>query len=224
MWGICMTVSKKKIVLLWFLALVAVIGFLLRDYIIPHRWNYKITVEIETPEGVKTGSAVRQVVARKNIAKFLNPDLRDIQYDVIGEAVVIQVDKDKYLFSLPNYQVFLKTFLGNQSTDDELFYVLNSIHVNDRKKIDIEENMFVAFENISDPSTIFTVRQNTVFGQKILRKEAFIERVNSPVTHGNVRKVLVWLDSKKMGEAVWQKDKADPAAYLDKSNFVKEYQ
>ena len=58
------------------LVLVAGTAFAMSDYIVPSTWRYKITVEVETPEGIKSGSAVREVRAWKNAAKLVNPERR----------------------------------------------------------------------------------------------------------------------------------------------------
>lgn len=65
---------------------------------IPQTFRYKITVEIETPEGIKTGSAVREVRISNNLAKYVNPDVRSLTYRVIGEAVSIDLGEHGILF------------------------------------------------------------------------------------------------------------------------------
>ncbi len=69
-----------------------------KEYVVPTTWRYKITIEIETPEGIKSGSAVREVRAWKNAAKLINPDIREVTYRTFGEAVLIDLGENGVLF------------------------------------------------------------------------------------------------------------------------------
>ena len=73
-------------------------AFAMGDYIIPKTWNYKITIEVETPDGTKTGSAIRQNRVRKELAGHLGQGV--ITYDNIGEAVVVDLEDKGILFYL----------------------------------------------------------------------------------------------------------------------------
>ena len=50
------------------------------DYIIPSTWRYKITIEVETPEGEKIGTAIRQVTAQLN--PQITPETHPISYRI----------------------------------------------------------------------------------------------------------------------------------------------
>ena len=93
----------RRVIALFIIILVMALGLWLKDYIIPSTWTYRITVEIETPEGIKSGSAVREVRAWNNLAKYINPDVRYITYRVIGEAVVIDLGEKGILFDLNHW-------------------------------------------------------------------------------------------------------------------------
>lgn len=72
-------------------------------------WRYKVTVEIETPEGLKTGSAVRQVdvYLQYNVVGAKSTILK-----VKGEAVAVDLGKRGVLFAVMGtddyYTVFQK--------------------------------------------------------------------------------------------------------------------
>ena len=68
------------------------------DYFIPSTWNYRITVEIDTPEGIKSGSAVRKVVA--TLQPKVTPETKQVSHRVYGEAVVIDLGKRGVVFAL----------------------------------------------------------------------------------------------------------------------------
>ncbi len=74
------------------LVLVAAVAWAVKGCVFPYTWNYKITIEIETPEGVKTGTAVRQVINRDNSLLGMNlGDVPSRKANVKGEAVVIDL-------------------------------------------------------------------------------------------------------------------------------------
>src|SRR6218665_2890440 len=61
--------------------------------------RYKMTVTVETPEGIKTGSAVRE--AGRYTEPSILPDQGGVFYRVIGgEAVVVDLAERGVLFAL----------------------------------------------------------------------------------------------------------------------------
>tara|TARA_A200000113_G_C8801581_1_gene334295 strand:- start:385 stop:666 length:282 start_codon:yes stop_codon:yes gene_type:complete len=56
-----------------------------------YNWRYKMTVEIDTPEGVKSGSAVRQM---GDNYKVTFPVEATNYGEVLGEAVVVDISFD----------------------------------------------------------------------------------------------------------------------------------
>lgn len=67
-------------------------------------WRYKMTVSVETPEGVKTGSAVREVTGISG-PKLL-PEAPSGGARVKGEAVVVDLGKRGILFALMRSKLF----------------------------------------------------------------------------------------------------------------------
>ena len=60
-------------------------------------WHQKLTVEVETPDGVKTASAVTEVSWWEN--RFFK-DGAALQSKIKGEAVVVDLGNGRYLFAL----------------------------------------------------------------------------------------------------------------------------
>jgi hypothetical protein len=89
-------------------------------------FRYKMTVEVETPEGLKTGSAVREV----NVV-IAHPDIQGMNGTrafVKGEAVVVDLGKRGVLFALlkgfkysydHDYQVVFEAFPGPPGLTEE---------------------------------------------------------------------------------------------------------
>jgi hypothetical protein len=167
-------------------------------------WRYKMTVTVETPEGLKTGSAVREVTVKKGLG--LTPQMRP-DVEVKGEAVVVDLGQHGVLFALmkndffgPDYgkYVFFNTFPGEKKTG----------------KVILPPNqypLFARFKDISDPKTaenvvkkedIATVHNldprrpivdfEGAFGSGVSIKEVVIEITNDSVTR-EIEKYLPWL-------------------------------
>jgi hypothetical protein len=68
-------------------------------------WRYKMTVEVETPEGIKSGSTVREVTIQ-DLAEPTNPSMGGFRTKVKGEAVVVDLGPRGVLFALLNGYAF----------------------------------------------------------------------------------------------------------------------
>lgn len=179
-------------------------------------WRYKITVNIETPEGLKSGSAVREV---RVIAKppFAPPDVQPSK-DVKGEAVVVDLGERGKLFALidtDDWQIVTKTFPGHGALTPKGIRYYNSLD-NFSAVMPLEAYpRIVAFKDINDPKSVVEPykvifgdasanhrERNTaqgvednladVFGQGVKLKNISIEMTDDPVTWG-IEKILPWL-------------------------------
>lgn len=61
--------------------------------------RYRLTVEVETPDGVRSGSSVIEVRAAEN-PDWVNPEGRGMRYGFAGEAVAVDLPGDRTLFAL----------------------------------------------------------------------------------------------------------------------------
>ncbi len=157
-------------------------------------WRYKMTVTVETPEGIKTGSAVREVSVTHGLA--LTPQMHNIP-KLKGEAVIINLGQRGVLFAL------LKgATLGEDYGADIPVYALGG---RDKKgKAELPPAlypMFVHFRNLNDPKTLENVisvssngrlsdtgkvtedRMEEIFGKGVRLEEVKIESTDEPVTH-----------------------------------------
>jgi hypothetical protein len=66
--------------------------------IMPHRYRFKLTVEVQTPDGLRRGSSVYQVSAANLPAVLPNEAKRD--WSVRGEAVAVDLPDGRTLFAL----------------------------------------------------------------------------------------------------------------------------
>lgn len=188
-------------------------------------FRYKMTVEVETPEGVKTGFAVR-VMRYRNGDGFMfgegKPQLR-----LIGEAVAVDVAPGKTLFALLTGQDGYVDYAGNgvstvfrvMDTDGgpkggphELWPKVPVI----RKPITDPLPMLVTFKDNSDPKSVEQVDPADLaanFGPGVMLKRITVEAADEDVTVG-ITKRLRWLEA--------QKSRLVPSSkrYLDEISLV----
>ena len=63
-------------------------------------YRYKITVEVETPEGLRRGSAVREITTIDQGKGFPGPEAGGVRHKVRGEAVAVDLPNGGTLFAL----------------------------------------------------------------------------------------------------------------------------
>lgn len=173
-------------------------------------WRYKITVEVETPEGIKSGSAVREIsngTPRIDFPDNGNPA------NIKGEAVVIDLGKRGIVFGLVNDRTdheLYKSFpsgRGPTSADGIRYY--NSLKPGMKAELPpMYYSAFVTFKDIKDPKTVTLLREEAffpvrdkkepidnfeeLFGAGVKLKGITVEITDEPVTWG-IEKVLPWL-------------------------------
>lgn len=202
-----------------------------------YSWRYKMTVVIDTPEGEKTGSAVREVSVNFYLTGNTHP--KDYKYNsdvnMRGEAVVVDLGKRGKVFAL------LKgPLLGVDYGSTIPFYVFpgppgltveGAEYYSQLKAEKVLEPthypMFVTFTDLDDPKTIVSLldykpnntypRQYTIekndfekyFGKGVSLKSVTLEMTDEPVTWG-VEKYLTWLPERKQKRGYLGGDSVPP--------------
>lgn len=134
----------------------------------PHCWRYRITVEINTPEGIKDGSAVRE--ACLTAFEGYNPSVADFKEKVTGEAVAVDLgergvvfaimDQDGSIFDIENAFDGPKLFSKEGA---EYYSQLETGAVGELKsEIFSGYPTLITFKDINDPKTL-TVLQDWSF-------------------------------------------------------------
>ncbi len=162
-------------------------------------WRYKITVEVETPEGIKTGSAVREVRAFSDIKIG---DSGGGGAGVKGEAVIVDLGKHGVLFATIGedfgYSVMFKAFPYSDGglTKEGMEYYSNLKNAQ-KSLLEINElPRFVTFKNLNDPLSARLVDIRDLqkdFGAGVQIKDITIETTDEPITWGIVDQYLPWL-------------------------------
>lgn len=161
-------------------------------------WRYRMTVTVETPEGLKTGSAVREVSA------FREPKLMPEQTSghaalSKGEAVVVDLGKRGVLFALMRggrsdedygYRVVFDAFPypskngGGQLTSGGIDYY-SHLKAGPVELPQDDYPIFARFKDLNDFKTIEAVPATdfaSAFGAGVHLKSVTIEMTTDPIT------------------------------------------
>lgn len=173
-------------------------------------WNQKLTVEVETPDGVRTGSSVVGVTVSYG-PTFGLPEASRSSKGWRGEAVIVALPGKRYLFMLLGNPVsmarqsFRAVVLGRADArfkDLKAFYSklkkLRATVPLIRKKYPL----LVTFADLKDPKSVKKVDPDDLaatFGPGYRLKSATLEITDEPVTKGRVEKLLGWLKGLKGG-------------------------
>lgn len=191
-----------------------------------YSWRYKITVTVETPEGLKTGSAVREISNSVPIIRL--PDVGN-PGSIKGEAVVVDLGERGVVFSLISHESdnrFSATFPlpgrkgGQGSTTAEGIKYHASLPVGTKKVVDPvyppSYPKIVTFTDRNDPKSVTLVQEwererktglyklktdrfAELFGEGVRLRDITLEITDEPVTWGHVDEWLSWLSEVKVG-------------------------
>lgn len=194
--------------LIW--SVVIVVGIVgLYKYNYPtYSWHQKLTVEVKTPEGVKTGSAVTAIEWTKN---FFSGGWGGASWHskVRGEAVVVDLGAGKYLFALlrsSNDTEYIE-HLATRSLYNETKRVWGKEPFrrvgNTNEPIVVPRKVYpllVTFSDINAPMSVKKVAPDDLaatFGAGYSLKSITLEITDEPVTKGKVETVLGWINNLK---------------------------
>jgi hypothetical protein len=192
-------------------------------------WRSKITVNVETPGGLVSGSSVTREVASHTSGALVPPEARGGGHGRFGEAVVVEVAPGKFLFALlpgldtaPELDSAHVFFPGQPPAEmDAKFATLRESRV-------IPANLYpmlVTFGDVKDPKSVKIVDPKNLaasFGPGYRLKDMVLEITDEAVTEGRVDSVLTWLVDHK-GRLIPTSNKklrdVTPEENLRRSNF-----
>ena len=177
-------------------------------------WRYKMTVVVETPEGLKTGSAVREMSNSYSKIRIDLPESTNAA-KLIGEAVVVDLGERGKLFALLKgyrYDVnhahhIVYQYFGGGTNAAGITALSNLKDV--KRTIDPNDYpMFITFtdpydarslrkviemEHVNVPGDLYKFNVTAdhtaeLFGEGVKIKEVTIETTDEPVTRGVVDK------------------------------------
>ncbi|MEM9999800.1 MAG: hypothetical protein AAF940_02865 [Pseudomonadota bacterium] len=191
-------------------------------------WNQKIAINVDTPDGLKSGSSVTRAIFAKKREGFLfnPPEARGVGSAVSGEAVVVDLGEGQYLFGL----------LGAGGTAQcaidwgtDRWWPAGARNVSRHAGVVPLEGScrprLVTFDDIDDPASVKSVDADDFaasFGADYALQSITLEITNEPTTEGKVEAVLEWLADlgRQQGNLKGKPpsglvaDQADPAIWM----------
>ena len=167
-------------------------------------WRQKITVTVETPEGERSGSSVQQINASRT---WLPIGATAVSRKLIGEAVVVELPRQRYLFALLSggesgeMVGLLQNFTNNrhgaltaESLGAAAAKPIGSVHTISGSSTPL----LVTFGNVNYPESVRRVdpdKLTAIFGPGYKIKSITLEVTSEPVSTGRPAAVLPWLCS-----------------------------
>lgn len=165
-------------------------------------WRYKITVELETPEGAKSGFAVRALKFKSEPKIF--PEQPGFNLSTRGEAVAVDIGERGVVFALVS-DVMTYAFsnpynhLGNVQDYKKYIAFYNDLEIGQEAVLPKKHwPKFVMFEDIDDPISIKLVygdeynktaqksivvdRTQDIFGEGVQVNKIVVTRTRSRIT------------------------------------------
>jgi hypothetical protein len=184
-------------------------------------YRYRMTVEVETPQGLRSGSSVMEVGGYIN-SQFAPGEARGRSVrSVTGEAICVEMPGEKMLFALmvsdrdANYMAnaavtaavnesWYRQKLSRQERQLRQDRFLSEPRAIPRlyrrtpSKIGLFDNypIFVTFGNRNDPQSLKRVDPDNLsqtFGDGVRLKRISVQLTDHPVTH-QIQRYLPWID------------------------------
>lgn len=162
-------------------------------------WHQRLTITVETPSGEVSGASVTEMVAT-SLPKTL-PDAGVVDAQLYGEAVVVEVLPNRYLFALLGgglgwaQAAYDKNQVGSVFEENMRFIVAQK----GGPALPVPEEswpLLVTFDDVSDPRTVRQVEPDDLaasFGPGVRLKAVTLEITDDPVTEERVEALLGWL-------------------------------
>lgn len=173
----------------------------LSGYFGSYSWRQKLTIEVETPAGPVSGSAVTAV---SFFDDNIMVDGAQIHTSIKGEAVMLDLGQGRYLFAPLSHSgasgyiawlapkiIFERDKVGGWDAIARANSLTSPLVVPPK-----HYPMFVTFGNINDPKSVKEVKPDdltSTFGPGHSIKSITLEITDEAVTEGKVEKVLGWL-------------------------------
>ena len=151
----------KKLILAGVVVLLGGVAFAMSDVYVSGIWRYKMTVTVETPEGLKTGYAVREVSNSASDIKIIDLPESGNPAKVRGEAVAVDLGERGVLFALiSDAFIFHRAFRGDVSGSTTVRGIkfFNNIPIG--TKVTLQEKYYpklVTFTDINDLKSVTSI-------------------------------------------------------------------
>ena len=168
------------------------------------KFRFRMTVEVETPQGLRTASGVMEVKCYRSPVAFL-PDAHKLEIEFRGEAVSVDLPRST-LFALigntpkawPFEIAVIDTFDPSGPRGEKLVKLIHELSRSPGRSAAMQPTNFpklVRFRDMHDPKTVELVDPANfakAFGPGLTLKRIVLTVVDEPVTNG-IEKRLAWL-------------------------------
>ena len=176
-------------------------------------WNQRLSIEVETPRGIQTASAVTEASWSMPPTWFKigdsggGPGLGSLN----GEALVLELEPGRYLFALlKDYSAMtaVQAFAGpnfKPGLRNDYVAVLDRLVAITDTRILAREHypLLVTFDDINDPASVRSVNPSdfaATLGPGYRLHAVTLAITEEPVTEGKVETVLGWLRDRNVME------------------------
>ncbi len=162
-------------------------------------WHQKVTVEIETPDGVVTGSSVMAGQFVDTRGSLVPAEASGVSFFLHGEAVVLEVAPGRYLFALLKGMPSLSWLFYpgmDAAKSGPLLEAGDTAGVTEAELTRDQYPLLVTFDDINDPASVKRVDPNNLaatFGPGYRLNAITMTITGEPMTEGRVEEVLGWL-------------------------------
>ena len=172
-------------------------------------WNQRMTLTIQTPSGVVSGSSVQRIVWKGLDAAHRTKTPTNSTWSRFypqGEAVAVEIAPGRWLFALlkgaqgwqgepgTNFGYAVAVPLGHHASSVEAVAVIKSLPKDQPLPLPPEAwPLIVTFDDISDPKTVRRVDPSDLaasFGPGVQLKAVTLEVTNEAVTEGRITNAL----------------------------------
>lgn len=182
-----------------------ILSLLVSPFLLPacsnYSWNQKVTIEVETPSGIRRASSVMHVKWEAG-APWIHGDAGSSRTRLTGETVAIEVAPSRYLFVLFRgmgpaiFHKLRERYESPYSMKEARNDILN---LQDPVVLTVADNIRLAtFGDMTKPETVRKVNPGdliTPFGYGYRFVSLSISVTDEPVTDGKIAKLLPWLGS-----------------------------
>jgi hypothetical protein len=175
-------------------------------------YRYRLTVEVETPEGLRTGSSVIEV-HQTLVRAGGSPANQAVSWRLRGEAVAVDLPNGKTLFALlrsdndPDWASRIYILLAPQNNEEFEDALSGVTKLTGKRTLPrmwppvafLEERsaypIMVAFADLADPASVAIVDPDNLeatFGKGVRLKRITVELTNAPVTTGIEKRLRWW--------------------------------
>jgi hypothetical protein len=227
-----MRLSRSQIIWAACIGLVGLAGYfsLLPDY----TNRFRLTIEVETPDGIKSGSSVIETTFWES-GNWGPVEARGVRSKAKGQAVFVDLGNGRNLVAILGF--------GPNGTDESKIFGLTRAALAPGRDVGWKEEYklkgrgmlpadylpaLITFPNLNDPATAILVYSDdlkAVFGSGYAFHQAIIETTNEPLNR-DIGKRLPWwsLPDRPAGAArrAWSKGSTAGASLASEDLFQKE--